>query len=69
MSTLRVKLQRGDTLLQLFETMPFQARKSQPVGETRIKRGINYATIDWATNMAGALNVLEMTFYVDTDLI
>lgn len=47
--------------------MPFQTRKAQPNTEIRIKRGITYAEIDWATNATSALNVLDMTFYVDRD--
>ena len=58
MSKVQVKLESGASLVRMFETMPFQARKSQPIEEARIKRGIKYAEIDWATNIAGALNVL-----------
>lgn len=66
MSIVHVKLQDGaNNNIKIFETMPFQARKPQTLPDY-IRRGIVYAEIDYATAIQSKLNVLEMTFFVDT---
>ena len=55
----------------IFETGPFIAKETQVGGVMTAlpQRGINFATIDWATSILGQFNVIDMTLYVNrTDI-
>lgn len=66
---INMTLSTGTTYI--FETGPFVAKETQVGGVMTAlpQRGIKLGSIDWATNIVGQLNVIDMTFNVNrTDI-